>query len=81
MKLPAGDLNRWLRSWVALQTFTEIVFWERGGLGRRAEGGRRYADGRGRASFHLLVIAGEAFDAVTGERGGDEFDQIFHRGS
>jgi hypothetical protein len=28
-----------------------------------------------------LKISGWAFDAMTGKRGGNEFDQTFHRGS
>ena len=52
--------------------FSKIVFRERGGVG---------FDGRGRPFLHDLTIVGGAYDAMTGKGGGNEFDQIFHRGS
>src|ERR1700733_7714908 len=51
-----------LRSWVALQAFSEIMLGERGGFG---------LDGGGRPSLHELRIADLAFYAMTRERGGN----------
>jgi hypothetical protein len=61
-----------LRGWIALQALSKIVFRESGGVG---------FDGRGRPFLHDLTIVGRAFDAMTSKGGGNEFDQIFHRGS
>jgi hypothetical protein len=75
---------------IALQALSVIVFWERGGEGWRsldpsaspsAALGASAAGSRGRPSPHEHRIAGWAFDAMTGKRGGDEFDQTIHRGS
>lgn len=68
-----------LRSGIVLQAFTEIVYRKRGGEDRLSGANRRgwlCWDRSGQ-----LKIVGRTFNAVTGKRGGNEFDQTFHRGS
>jgi hypothetical protein len=55
---------------VALQAFSVIVLWERGGLDWAALGRRLYEGGRGRPFLHWPW----GFDPMTGKRGGNEFD-------
>ena len=61
-----------LRSWVALQTFPEIVFWQRGGW--RVISRADCLDWLRRDRSCQPRIAGRAFDAMSYKRGGNEFD-------
>jgi len=59
-----------LWSWIGLQALSEVVLQELDGQGRLREGHCELRfDGPGQ-----LRIGGWAFDAMTGKRGGNEFD-------
>jgi hypothetical protein len=62
-----------LGSRIALQALAIIVLWEGRGLGGMGHLGGFRLDGSSQR--------GIAFYAVTGKGGGNEFHQIFHRGS
>jgi|SRR5208283_250214 len=69
-----GQNSLW--SWIGLRAFSVIVLWKRGGQGWLSGTDRLVRVWPGQPK-----IAGWAFDAMTGKKGINEFDQTFHRGS